>query len=495
MLFNSYEFLLFFPVVVMIYFIFPKKIRYIWLLVASYYFYMGWNAKYALLLLTSTIITYISGLLLSIVKDEAKHAVFWKKSIVGLSFVSNLSILFFFKYFDFAIDNINIILANVGVELLNPKFDVLLPVGISFYTFQALSYTMDVYRGDITAEKNPLRYALFVSFFPQLVAGPIERSKNLLEQLRKQKRFSYENMVNGFMLMIWGYFMKMVIADRIAIFVDEAYGMEVLYDGRYLLIASILFAFQIYCDFAGYSTIAMGAARVMGFELMENFKCPYYAQSVAEFWRRWHISLSSWFRDYLYIPLGGNRKGIVRKYVNTMIVFLVSGLWHGANWTYVVWGGLNGLYQVIGGIFMPLKKKLYQVVPILEKWVIFKIPRILVTFILVDITWIFFRADSIAHAVNVFERIVHMNNPELLANGTLYDLGLNEKNFIVLLLTFIILFLVDIAKYNGIKLREKILQLNIINRWLIILIGIWSVILLGIWGSGYEAVNFIYFQF
>lgn len=495
MLFNSYEFLVFFPIVTLLYFIIPKKIRYIWLLITSYYFYMGWNAKYALLLLTSTLITYASGLLLSVVKPETKYAAEWKKAIVGVSFASNLSILFFFKYFDFAIENINAVLAKFQIELLNPEFDVLLPVGISFYTFQALSYTMDVYRGEIGAEKNPLRYALFVSFFPQLVAGPIERSKNLLKQLRTEQRFSYEKMVDGFMLMIWGYFLKLVVADPIAIFVDNAYGTEVLYDGKYLLIASILFAFQIYCDFAGYSTIAIGAAKVMGFELMENFDCPYYAQTVAEFWRRWHISLSSWFRDYLYIPLGGNRKGTVRKYINTMIVFLVSGLWHGANWTYVVWGGLNGLYQVIGGLLTTVRKKIYQLIPVLEKGGIFKLPRILVTFILVDFTWIFFRADSLAHAGDIINRILHMNNQELLANGTLFDLGLSQKNMVVLVVSLIILLFADVFKYNGVKVRDAILSFNILNRWLVILLSIVAILLFGIWGSGYEAVNFIYFQF
>ena len=495
MLFNSYEFLLFFPIVTLVYFIVPKKIRYVWLLIASYYFYMGWNAKYALLLLTSTIITYISGLLLAAVKPEGKHAKGLKKSIVALSFISNLSILFFYKYFDFAIENINAVLEAFHIELLNPEFDVLLPVGISFYTFQALSYTMDVYRGEIYAEKNPLKYALFVSFFPQLVAGPIERSKNLLKQISVPHKFSYENMCEGLMLMLWGYFLKMVIADRAAIFVDAAYGTEILYDGKYLLLASALFAVQIYCDFAGYSTIAVGAAKVMGFDLMENFDCPYYAETVAEFWRRWHISLSSWFKDYLYIPLGGNRKGTVRKYINTMIVFLVSGLWHGANWTYVIWGGLNGVYQVIGGLLTPLKKKIHQFIPWLEKSKLLKLPRILVTFVLVDFAWIFFRADSLEHAKNVIDRILHMNNPELLANGTIYYLGLNRPNLIVLTIAILILLVADIAKYNKIKVREVILKMNIFIRWPIILAAVAGIILFGVWGSGYEAVNFIYFQF
>lgn len=495
MLFNSYDFLVFFPIAVFIYFIVPKKIRYVWLLLTSYYFYMGWNVKYAFLLFTSTMITYVSGLLLSAIKSEGSYGTVLKKCVVAISFISNLSILFFFKYFDFAIENINAVLAALNIELLNPQFDVLLPVGISFYIFQALSYTMDVYRGDIKAEKNVLKYALFVSFFPQLVAGPIERSKNLLKQINKEHAFSYEKMTEGLTQMLWGYFLKLVIADRIAIFVDRVYGTEVLYDGKYLLLASVLFAFQIYCDFAGYSIIAVGAAKVMGFELMENFNAPYYAQSVAEFWRRWHISLSSWFRDYLYIPLGGNRKGTFRKYLNTMIVFLVSGLWHGANWTYVIWGGLNGLYQVIGSLLMPLRKRLHQVFPILEKNPIFVLLRVLVTFIVVDITWIFFRADSWEHAKSIINRILHMNNPELLANGTLYELGLNQKNFVVLGIAIVILLLADAAKYQKIKLREVILQSNIVIRWTVLLAGIAVVLLFGIWGSGYEAVNFIYFQF
>lgn len=493
MLFNSYNFLVFFPIVVLLYFLIPKKVRYIWLLIASYYFYMGWNAKYALLLLTSTLITYVSGLLLSWEKigDKIK----WKKCVVAVSFCLNLSILFFFKYFDFAIVNINRVLGALHIQMLTPKFDVLLPVGISFYIFQALSYTMDVYRGEVKAEKNVLKYALFVSFFPQLVAGPIERSKNLLKQVNEVHRFDYKRMCQGLMLMLWGYFLKLVIADRIAIFVDGAYNLNVDYDGRYLLLASVLFAIQIYCDFAGYSTIAIGAAKVMGFELMENFNCPYFATTVAEFWRRWHISLSTWFRDYLYIPLGGNRKGTVRKYINTMIVFLVSGLWHGSSWTYVIWGGLNGFYQVIGGLLAPIKKKMATWFPKLDKSLAMKVLRMAVTFVLVDFTWIFFRAHNFAQVKSVLLRILHMNNPILLENGGLFDIGLNQANFVVLGIALVVLLVVDIAKYHGVKLHEVILGWNIILRWSVILVAIISILVFGIWGSGYQATNFIYFQF
>ncbi len=493
MLFNSYSFLVFFPIVVFAYFLIPKKVRYIWLLVASYYFYMGWNAKYALLLFASTIITYLSGLLLS--AKKIRHVTKWKKCIVAVSFISNLSILFFFKYFDFMIVNINRILGALHIKMLTPQFDVLLPVGISFYIFQALSYTMDVYRGEVEAEKNVLKYALFVSFFPQLVAGPIERSKNLLKQVNEEHNFSYERMCQGLMLMTWGYFLKLVIADRIAIFVDHAYSTQTLYDGRYVLLASILFAIQIYCDFAGYSTIAIGAAKVLGFELMENFNCPYFATTVAEFWRRWHISLSTWFRDYLYIPLGGNRKGTIRKYVNTMVVFLVSGLWHGASWTYVVWGGLNGLYQVIGSILAPMKKKIAVRFPKLDRSYGIRAVRMAVTFVLVDFTWIFFRADNFAQVKSVLSRMIHMNQPDLLANGTLFDLGLNKQNFIVLGIALLILLGADIAKYHQIKLHEVILGWNIVLRWSTIMAAITGILVFGIWGSGYQATNFIYFQF
>ena len=495
MLFNSYGFLVFFPIVVVIYFLLPKRISYLWLLAASYYFYMGWNAKYALLLLVSTTITYVSGMLIQWLNDRHPDKICAKKWVVAGSFISNLAILFFFKYFNFTIESMNTVLRYIDLPTINTSLDVLLPVGISFYTFQALGYTVDVYRGEIRAERNFFRYALFVSFFPQLVAGPIERSKNLLNQLRNPKSFSYERMCDGLMMMIWGYFLKLVIADRIALFVDNMYGNVGVYDGRYLLLASVLFAVQIYCDFAGYSTIAIGAAEVMGFQLMDNFNSPYLSQSVAEFWRRWHISLSSWFKDYLYIPLGGNRKGKVRKYINIMIVFLVSGLWHGANWSYVVWGGLNGIYQVVGAIFTPVRNRIKEKLHLKKSPLPLVIIYMIVTFILVDFTWIFFRADNVQHAFAVIDSIFNMNNQVLLENGTLYDLGLSRPNFIVLGVSLVILLAADICKYRGIKVRSVILNLNIVIRWAVIIAGILGILVFGIWGSGYSATNFIYFQF
>lgn len=349
MLFNSYNFLLFFPIVTLVYFVIPKKTRYIWLLIASYYFYMSWDIKYGFLLFFSTIVTYIAGLLISKADSKKKGKKNQKKDFLIISIFLCLYLLFMFKYLRFAIININSLLSYLNLKTINLSLNSIVPIGISFYILQSIGYTIDVYRGNIKAEKNFLKYALFVSFFPQLVAGPIERSKNLLRQINEEHKFDFQRVKDGILLMVWGFFLKLVIADRIAIIVDTVFDKFPAYKGLYIVFAVILFGIQIYCDFAGYSTIAIGSAKVMGFKIMDNFNSPYMSMSVAEFWRRWHISLSTWFRDYLYIPLGGNRKGKIRKYFNLMIVFLVSGLWHGANWTYVIWGGLNRTIYDYGG--------------------------------------------------------------------------------------------------------------------------------------------------
>ncbi len=309
MVFNSTSFLIFFPIVVLVYFVIPGKIRYIWLLIASYYFYMSWNAKYAILIGFSTIITYLSGLCIDWINGSgADNKVKVKKIVVAASFGINILILVVFKYSGFILDSLNVVLRESGIRVLEMPFDIVLPVGISFYTFQALSYTMDVYRGDISAEKNILKYALFVSFFPQLVAGPIERSINLISQINEMPRtkINYERIVNGLIIMVWGFFLKLVIADRIAILVNTVFDRYYMYGTVELVAAAMGFALQIYCDFSSYSTIAIGASQIMGITLMENFNVPYFSRSIKEFWRRWHISLSTWFKDYLYIPLGGN---------------------------------------------------------------------------------------------------------------------------------------------------------------------------------------------
>ena len=335
MLFNSLNYLIFFPIVILLYFVIPlryQKVRNVWLLIASYFFYMNWNARYALLLFASTFITYLAGI--GIDRARTKEKPVLTKWILGLSFAANLGILFFYKYINFFIGNFNKLLGAAGAGQLEP-LDILLPVGISFYIFQALGYTMDVYRGKTKATTNLLRYMLFVSFFPQLVAGPIERSTNLLKQFDEPHTFETDRVREGLLIMLWGLFMKIMIADNLATCVNLVYQNYPAYTGVEIALATVLFAFQIYCDFGGYTYLAIGSARILGFTLMENFNAPYQALSVKDFWRRWHISLTGWFTDYLYIPLGGNRKGKLRKYINTFIVFFVSGLWHGAAWSYL----------------------------------------------------------------------------------------------------------------------------------------------------------------
>ncbi len=490
MLFNSFRFMLFYPLVVLFYFVLPHKVRYIWLLVASYYFYMCWNAKYAVLIGISTLITYASGLLIG-----SKQVGRLKNLWVFLCVAANLLILFFFKYFDFLIDNINRVFAYAGIQAVEASFDVILPVGISFYTFQALSYTMDVYRGEIYTEKNLFRYALFVSFFPQLVAGPIERSKNLLVQISRRQYFDYERVKSGLLLMLWGFFLKLVIADRAAILVNTVYNNYEQYEGIPLVLATLFFGLQIYCDFGSYSAIAIGSAQVMGFRLMDNFKQPYFSRSIAEFWRRWHISLSTWFRDYLYIPLGGNRKGTVRKYVNTVIVFLISGLWHGAGWTFVIWGLLHGLFQVIGQMTHPLKERITCKFKIKTGAASYKLGQMFITFCLVNFAWIFFRAETFTQAMGILRNIAAQWNPWILIDGSIYLLGLSSNSFWVTVFASGVLLLVSIIQYKGIKVRERFAAQNLAFRWLLSLGLIFSIIIFGIYGPGYSESQFIYFQF
>ena len=393
MLFNSTEFMIFFPVTLILYWIFPNKYRYICLFIASYTFYMFWNPKYALLMGTSTVVTFLSGVLIEKLR--------YKRTVVAFSFIINLAILIFFKYFDFLLQNINIVLSAFNIKLIEKPFDIILPVGISFYTFQALSYTIDVYRGEIKSEKNIIKYALFVSFFPQLVAGPIERSKNLLIQvdnLDKIKRFDYERITEGLLLMLFGYFQKMVIADRAAILVDTVFNSYYEYNSMALILAAVFFAIQIYCDFGSYSLIAIGTAKVMGINLMENFNTPYFARGIKEFWGRWHISLSTWFRDYLYIPLGGNRCSKFRKSFNILVTFLVSGLWHGANFTFIAWGAIHGIFHIIEELLKPIKEKYLNKFNVKTSAFSFLVLEIIITFIIVDLAWIFFRAETIHDA-------------------------------------------------------------------------------------------------
>lgn len=491
MVFNSFQFLVFFPIVGLIYYIIPSKVRYLWLLVASYYFYMCWNASYAILLLFSTVVTWLSGLGLWKLSDmdlgEKKRRILRKLCVVT-SFALNLSLLFFYKYFFFLLDNVNAVLSALHLKNYEPTFDILLPVGISFYTFQALSYTMDVYRQQVKVEKNIIKYALFVSFFPQLVAGPIERSKNLLSQIEKLdkiKLWDFDQIRDGLLLMLWGYFQKLVIADRIAIVVNKVYDNYRSYGCVELVTAAVLFSFQIYCDFGGYSNIAKGTAQVMGIHLMDNFKQPYFAENIKDFWRRWHISLTTWFTDYLYIPLGGNRKGELKQNRNILIVFLCSGLWHGAAWTYVIWGGLHGCTQMVYNTAGRLR----------DRWntgtgVLGRLFRTGMTFGMVTIFWIFFRANTIGQAFGYFGQMFRHRRLQ-----TFEEMGLGRADWIVLACALLILFLVDLMHENGIRIRKKIYEKNFIFRGVVYLGIVWTILLFGVYGYQYDASQFIYFQF
>ena len=495
--FNSINFMIFFPVVLALYFVIPKALRQIWLLAASYYFYMSWNARYALLIAASTLITYVSGIAIERYRDSGRTG---RRLTVLFSCLGiNLGILLFFKYGNFLIASL-----DRGVELLHigsvdQRFYFLLPVGISFYTFQALGYTIDVYRGDVRAETNLIRYALFVSFFPQLVAGPIERSKNLLSQMQniaEIKLWNARRVTSGTILMIWGFFVKMVIADRAAVLVNTVFDNYRMYGSTELVLAAVFFALQIYCDFGSYSLIAIGAAKIMGFELMENFNTPYFACSIRDFWSRWHISLSTWFRDYLYIPLGGNRRGRVRKSVNIMIVFLASGLWHGADWSYVVWGGIHGAYQVIGDYLASFREKCIRKLRVNTACFSWKFLQTAVTFVLVVFAWIFFRADSIGDAFHYIRRIWMRPTPWVLFNGEIFTLGLDRPEMNILLVSICMLGLVDLVRYRKkMTLDVFLMQQNLWFRGGIMIGLVVLIFVCGKYGVGFDPQQFIYFQF
>ncbi|MCR4905527.1 MAG: MBOAT family protein [Clostridiales bacterium] len=492
MLFNSFRFLLFFPITLILFHLLPRKAKGIWLLVCSYFFYLSWNPRYVVLILFSTVLTYACALGIQAVRRKTGEPTGrGERLVLAAGIVLNLSVLFLFKYFRFACASAIAVLDALGFAAEMPAWDPVLPVGISFYTFQTIGYMIDVYRGKVAAEKNFLQYALFVSFFPQLVAGPIERSENLMSQLKELPRPSYETVRHGLLVMLWGYFMKMVIADRAAIYVNAVYGSPEKFPGAYIVLATVLFAFQIYCDFAGYSTIALGAAETLGIRLVKNFEEPYLSTSIREFWKRWHVTLNTWFVDYVYIPLGGSRKGRLMKYRNIMIVFLLSGLWHGARWSFVLWGGLNGLFQILEDLLSGAFKKFKKGADSFAS----RLAKTLGTFLLIDFTWLFFRANGIRHAVTLLSSILTTHNPWILFDGTAAGGILSEKEFAVLLLSLGILLAAGLCARHGIRLSERIEKEPTAFRWIVYIGAILGILIFGVWGSVYNASNFIYFQF
>ncbi|MBJ6108273.1 MBOAT family protein [Hymenobacter sp. BT523] len=429
MLFNSIQFLIFFVVVTTTYFLIPHRFRWFLLLAASCVFYAAFIPIYLLILFGTIVIDYIAGI--QIEKAEGAR----RKSFLILSLVANIGVLAVFKYYNFFIDNINFLLqqSHVAADGLD-YLRIALPIGLSFHTFQAMSYTIEVYRGNVPAERNFGIYALYVMFYPQLVAGPIERPQAVIHQFYEEKHFDFERVIVGLERILWGLFKKVVVSDLLGIYVNSIYNHHESNTGLTLLVATYGFAFQIYCDFSGYSDIALGTAQVMGFKLMENFNLPYFSKSVTEFWRRWHISLSSWLRDYLYISLGGNRKGTVKTYRNLMLTMLLGGLWHGASWNFVIWGFLNGAYLSLEKMFgVDVKSGSKYSLP-------YKLLRIFITFHLICFTWVFFRATSFSQA---FYIITHIFNPTNFWNLRIQDTGIfaSMSLGVVLLLLFEYLYL------------------------------------------------------
>lgn len=488
MLFNSLDFLIFFPIVTILYFLLPQKLRWVMLLTASCIFYMFFVPVYILILFFTIIIDYISGIYIERLQDKKK------KLFLIISILSNIGILFVFKYFNFFNENIAYIARVLHWNYPIENLWILLPIGLSFHTFQSLSYVIEVYRGHQKAERHLGIYALYVMFYPQLVAGPIERPQNMLHQFYEYHKFDYKRVTSGLKLMAWGFFKKVVIADRLALFVNQVYNNSSEYTGFTLVIATIFFSFQIFCDFSGYSDIAIGAAQVMGFKLMTNFRRPYLSKSVAEFWRRWHISLSTWFKDYVYISLGGNRVSKSRWMLNLLITFLISGLWHGANWTYIIWGGLNGLFQVISYITRNVRGRVTHVLRLGKLPRLYSSLQIAFTFILVSFTWIFFRANSMADAVHIISHI-----PEGLFDAgvikaqliELSSIGFDKYYFILSFILIIIMEGVHFLEESGKNMWEIISAKPAVVRYTAYYILILAILLLGEFGSN----EFIYFQF
>ena len=485
MLFSTTIFLfVFLPLVLAVYYnpvIRSRQFRNVFLLLASIFFYAWGEPFYVLLMLLSIVVNWGLGLLVDRYRAQPGE-----RAALVMTVVYNLGVLFLFKYLNFTVDNLNLLFRT---DIRMPQ--IALPVGISFYTFQTLGYLIDIYRGKIQAERHLGYYALFVTFFPQLIAGPISRAGSLMPQLHENAEFSYEGVTKGLKLMAWGYFKKLVIASSLAVYVDRIYDDLQSYAGFALLVAAVFYSIQIYCDFSGYSDIAIGCAKLFGKDLMINFRSPYFASSIKEFWGRWHISLSTWFRDYLYFPLGGSRKGKARTYINVLIVFALSGLWHGAAMKYVLWGLLFGVFQVIGGLLTPAKQRLCAAlhIPWDAGWL--QIIRVIITFGLSTFAWIFFRADSALQACAIIKRIVTAAGACFPLNLT--HLGLTERALNVLAVSLIGLVLTDIIG-DRFPLREKLLE----TVWLryavwVILLAVTAVC--GAYGTGFNPQEFVYFQF
>ncbi len=480
MLFNSFEFVVFLIVVFSVYWLIPHRWRSILLLLSSYIFYMFSKPEYGLIIGSVTLLSYGAARIIDGTEEPGN-----RRRILTVLIVLCAGVLFFFKYFNFVSSSLGALFRMVDADRRDLLLDIMLPIGISFYTFQAIGYTVDVYRREIPAERDFISYAAFVSFFPQLVAGPIERTGNLLPQLKKEKHFQYEQGVRGLILILGGYYKKLVIADGISKYVRTVYGHVQLHDGFALVLATLLFTIQIYCDFSGYSDIAIGTAKLFGIDLMRNFRSPYMSGSIREFWSRWHISLSTWFRDYIYIPLGGNRVGRLRHAVNLMITFLVSGLWHGANWTFVLWGGIHGLVQVVEyAVFGKEKKKTHGIGSVI---------RIPAVFLFCSFAWIFFVSANISDAVYVITHLFSgIGSFSAYLQRGLSDLGIGKTMLALILVLLLPLMTQDVIEWKTGDFNEWFMRKNKWMRWLVCLFIGMLIIYSPAKGA---AAEFIYFQF
>lgn len=474
MLFNTFEFLIFFLAVFLLFFSLPQKRRWIVLLASSYFFYGYWKPSYLILIASSTISDYFISNAIYTLKNQKT-----KKSLLFLSISLNLSLLFLFKYFDFLADSFNNLSSFVGGDYKLKLLNLVLPVGISFYTFQTMSYTIDVYNGKLKPEKHFGIFSLFVAFFPQLVAGPIERASNLLPQFHKKIELNYDRFASGAQLILWGLVKKIMIADRVGIVANEIFNSYQDYHGFTLIIGVIFFAFQIYCDFSGYSDIAIGTARVFGYDLIKNFNSPYFSISLTDFWRRWHISLSTWFKDYVYIPLGGNRTIKWRWYFNLWITFLISGFWHGANWTFVLWGALHGFGLILENILSFSKKRRFNLI---RKFWIFGV---------VCLGWIFFRANDIEDAFQYISRILVFKSYSLeqispyivpVSKNTVFSMDFILGYFVILMLLLVEHHLIIKKRWGFIPQGIKVLICSFVTT---------AIFIIGV----FKMNEFIYFQF
>lgn len=477
MLFNSIEFIVYFIVLFFLHFAIPHRWRWLLLLIASYYFYMSWQWEYGFLLAGVSLVNYYFGNRIASTEDPRKRA-----ALLAACVVPSVGAVVYYKYTAFIAGSINDLLYVFNPEASIPVPNVFLPVGISFFTFQALTYSIDIYRRQLAPQHHVGKFLLYVVFFPQLVAGPIERSSHLLGQFDKEMHIEWDNVTSGLQLMLWGLFKKVVIADRLAIYVQLIYSSPESHSGATLLLATYFFAFQIYCDFSAYSDIAIGCARVFGFDLMQNFNLPYFARSIGEFWGRWHISLSTWFRDYFYIPMGGNRVTLPRWVFNIMATFLLSGLWHGASWNFIIWGGLHGFYYVCGRMTAGLRAGFLKVVPLPKALIVTM--QTLFIFHLVVLTWVFFRAATLEDAKLILTRIVTM------AGGGLY-LGSSAVQTALSVALIGLLLVIQVFQYNGVfTLYKSSSRCPVFLRW----IG-YTLLALAILLFGIESNAFIYFQF